>query len=243
MNKQAYYQAQDTVATYEQRRFGGVMGQWVDQRERGAVRALANNQAASILDCPCGTGRMLTLFQEGAAIVVGADTSYAMLGASAQRLAQHGQYPVRLVQGSIYALPFQPAAFDLVLCMRFAVHCADLGAVLEQLKGKLSPGGVLIFDTQRRSLRASSLPGLRAVLGGRLYVHTDAAVQHLLQVLGLSLVEKRAVFLFSTLVYRYLPAWSRGLWEWLEKRLPEAWRHKVYWKVKRAAGGTPEGRV
>jgi SAM-dependent methyltransferase len=74
-----------------------------------------------VLDCPSGAGRLAGLLAERGLVVVSADQSAPMLVHAGEAMAAAGA-PRRLAAADALALPFRPAAFDLVLCHRLAHH-------------------------------------------------------------------------------------------------------------------------
>lgn len=232
MNKRGYYQDPRIAAEYDRLRFGGHAGRWVDTREREAVCSLIDGSAKVILDAPCGTGRMLEVLDRRGGrvpVAIGMDLSEPMMRQASWRLAGHKG---RLIVGDVYALPFKLGAFDVALCLRFAVHCRDVAPVLSGLREVVRPGGSIVFDTQRRSWRAR-LPVLRALFGGPLHIHGDQEVAQVVSALGMRVTAARSRFLFSTLLYRVLPRWCLKILAEVEARVPDRYRHKVYWKVTR----------
>ena len=78
-------------------------------REPGTIR--------SVLDLPCGTGRLTRLLIEGGFDYTGADQSEAMLTVAREKAA--GLPGVRLVIADAARLEFPDASFDCVVCTRF----------------------------------------------------------------------------------------------------------------------------
>jgi ubiquinone/menaquinone biosynthesis C-methylase UbiE len=88
---------------------------WLEAR--AVARALAHAHGASVLDCPCGTGRLDPLLRARFGRVVGVDRSPAML-----EVYRRG-HPERCAeQADAFALPFADAAFDWVVSHRLFHH-------------------------------------------------------------------------------------------------------------------------
>ena len=90
----------------------------------------------SVLDLPCGTGRLLEPLGRAGYRVVGGDVSAAMLEVGSGRSAP-------LVRATAAHLPFRDGAFDVALSVRFLFHVepgpertailAELGRVASRL--------------------------------------------------------------------------------------------------------------
>ncbi len=81
------------------------------------ARALAGAPQATVLDCPCGAGRMLDL------ATAGVDLSLAMV----REARAHADCRL-LVAGSADMLPFRDGAFDAVICHRLLHHLHEPAA-------------------------------------------------------------------------------------------------------------------
>lgn len=103
-------------------------------------RLLPDLDGRAVLDLGCGRGRIARLAASaGAARVVAADLSLAMLAESAAKA-------VRRVASALPCLPFRPASFDIVVCALVLGHVADLGAALASIAAVLRPGGLLVLS-------------------------------------------------------------------------------------------------
>jgi len=118
----------------------------VDHRERWIVSSLAElcEPFETVLDAPCGTGRMSGLYPTKQVTAV--DLSPSML-----EHVKDMQGIVAVQQGDIEKLEFPDNTFDLVMSIRFLHHLPD-ETTLEHCLGELarvSAGHVLVsyFDT------------------------------------------------------------------------------------------------
>ncbi len=107
---------------YEARRFATPLQRLKHRRDAALVLSLLHAAAGvrSVLDLPCGTGRLLPELARAGYRAVGADVALEMMRAGLA-LRPRG---APLVQGDAARLPFRDAAFDAVVSMRFLFHLA-----------------------------------------------------------------------------------------------------------------------
>ena len=76
-------------------------------------------QGESVLDVPCGAGRLLPFLRQRGATVLWADASHAMLATARERA---GDPAVPAVRANAVALPFADGAVDGIVMFRFLHH-------------------------------------------------------------------------------------------------------------------------
>jgi 2-polyprenyl-3-methyl-5-hydroxy-6-metoxy-1,4-benzoquinol methylase len=109
-----------------------------------------------VLDAGCGAGRFAEVALSSGANVVALDYSNAVDAAFAN-LRQHKN--LHLVQGDIYALPFQPTSFSFVYSLGVLQHTPDVANAFAALPKMLQrPGGRLCVDFYERSWKSRMLP-------------------------------------------------------------------------------------
>ena len=117
--------------------------------ERGGLRRwrdwLTQGARGRTLEVGCGTGRNLTHYPEGAALV-GVDPDGHML-----RKARERAPGAALVRASAEALPFKDGAFDTVVSALVFCSVADPAAGLGEIRRVLGPGGRLRMLEHGRS--------------------------------------------------------------------------------------------
>ncbi|WP_300319738.1 class I SAM-dependent methyltransferase [Accumulibacter sp.] len=144
---------------------------WLEAR--AVERALGDVKGDSVLDCPCGTGRLDGQLRARFNTVVGLDSSEAMLAVYRQG------HPERIgQQGDAFALPFADGQFEWVVCHRLLHHFQlddDRVRLLKSL-ARVARMGLVVYawlDTplnrrrhsRRQTLAPDHLPSLLAAAG------------------------------------------------------------------------------
>lgn len=129
--------------TYEKHRHAGYH-QLLDDLE---VLVASEYCHGRVLEAGCGTGLILRRLAVGAEQAVGLDLSAGMLGWARRR-------GLRVLQGSVDALPFPDDHFDAVVSFKVLAHVPPISDALAELARVTRPGGHLILEFyNRRSLR------------------------------------------------------------------------------------------
>jgi ubiquinone/menaquinone biosynthesis C-methylase UbiE len=102
-----------------------------------------------VLDMGCGTGRFTLPLAQRAARVSGLDISSEMLAVNGGKLAEHGLQP-DLHEGTMTALPFPDATFDVIISMLALMHIPveDRQRVFAEAARVLKPGGRLVVGVK-----------------------------------------------------------------------------------------------
>jgi glycine/sarcosine N-methyltransferase len=108
------------------------------------------HKTRSLLDCACGTGRDLLMFQALGLEVYGSDTSESMLMQAGKNLAQH-QIDIPLSKVDYLELPrYYNRRFDAVVCLSTAIlETTGEDKVLQAFKSMyavLNKGGILVLS-------------------------------------------------------------------------------------------------
>jgi dolichol-phosphate mannosyltransferase len=112
---------------------------WQRARHRiilGFVKAAGPSGRGSVLDIGCGSGRIIQDLPDA----VGTDILLPKLRFLRDRHR-------RLVQSTIFALPFPDEQFDVVICSEVIEHIPDHPQVFQELTRVLRSGGTLILGT------------------------------------------------------------------------------------------------
>ncbi len=127
------------------RRFAAaVPGTRTDRREKKCIRKalafLKLPNTSSILDIPCGAGRLFPLLKQNGNQITGADISASMIQEAAQAAYD------RLKVADVFETGFSDQEFDLVVCHRLLQYfseAADRRGALSELR-RISKGPVLV---------------------------------------------------------------------------------------------------
>jgi SAM-dependent methyltransferase len=225
MNKREFYSQPKIAQSYDELRFGGASGAWVNAREIDLALSLLS-PFRQALDLGCGTGR-LTHALASRGKTIGMDASSAMLAKAQENDLDE------LTQGDAFALPFAEASFDAVVALRLVFHFADVDALLREIARIVEPRGVIVFDTYLWSPRAW-LPLGPARWGSGVFAHRPALIEQSARQAGFQLLRREPCFLFSPYVYRRLPFGAVHALARLEPHLPARFRARVFWKFTRA---------
>ncbi len=118
-------------------------------RYRFAARYAQGN---AVLDAGCGSGYGTRELVHAASVTAMDIAHDALLHAA----ASYGRAGLRFTQGSLEALPFAEASFDLVLAFEVIEHLTNWAGMLREARRVLKPGGVLLVSTPNKSYYAES---------------------------------------------------------------------------------------
>src|SRR5437763_9125601 len=149
----------------------------------------------SFLDAGCGDGRYLrALDAELPQRIAGVDISERILETARLAIPR-----ADLRRGNLEALPFDDAAFDLVLCTQVIEHVLDAAAGTAELARVLQPAGQLVISTDNErnlvtrmlnaprtvAVRALRLRGTRGRIESPATPYTRASFRALIEGAGL----------------------------------------------------------
>ncbi|HET8551487.1 MAG TPA: class I SAM-dependent methyltransferase [Gammaproteobacteria bacterium] len=119
-----HYQQKSIAETYDAIRFSSIAGKAFDALEkhyvRTAFRGLAPN--STIVDAPCGTGRLAEVLLEDGYRVAGVDISSAMLAQAQRKLARFGERFSWRTADMMRHESLPPDNYDAALCARVLMH-------------------------------------------------------------------------------------------------------------------------
>jgi glycine/sarcosine N-methyltransferase len=117
-------------------------------REEFFKNHFQRNKVKRVLDCACGTGNDLLLFDKLGCNVCGSDLSEAMLSIAKRRIADKNMQ-ISLQQADFHQLEnHYSSKFDAVVCLSNAINefDVDAGKALRSMCSILNAGGIVIFD-------------------------------------------------------------------------------------------------
>lgn len=130
----------DEVAGQMEHRYSP--GRTWEATARGLVGML---RMGDVLDVGSGDGVLATLLAPRAHTVTCLDRSTRVIEAARKRLARLSN--VRLCEGDMHALPFEPESFDQVLHFHALTYSARPGRAFDEAFRVLRPGGDLVLAT------------------------------------------------------------------------------------------------
>jgi len=121
-NPETHYQDDKVAQRYDAERFSSIAGRLFQNIEQTALKRALRSipHGSSILDVPCGTGRVAAPVSAWGYGVSCADISLEMIQVARNRLDLNGSG--RFARASAEALPFPDGSFDVVMSMRFLPH-------------------------------------------------------------------------------------------------------------------------
>jgi ubiquinone/menaquinone biosynthesis C-methylase UbiE len=159
-----------------------------------------------LLDCGCGVGSITLDLAEIVAPgeTVGIDVDAGQLELARAAADARGLENVRFAVGSIYALPFADAPFDVALAHTVLVHLSEPLRALKEMRRVLAPGGIVAVsdddnstwvvapeDSAMRRVMAELEPRIIAANGGSPFYSRN--LRHLLLEAGFARAEGYAV--------------------------------------------------
>lgn len=138
----------DHAEYYETSQYRTTRRTFVNARHERIVSILAStalSPGGTVLEAGCGPGNLLTAFAERCGHLCEMDTSARMLNLA--RLKSKPFAHVTFQMGSIEALPFADASFDLVCSAGVIEYLRRCDGAIAEMYRVLRPGGLLILPT------------------------------------------------------------------------------------------------
>lgn len=121
-----HYQKNVIAQGYDQYRFRSILGRLAHQREAGTLQRVLGQYLtgpSSLLDLPCGTGRLFGAMLEGGHQILGGDISEEMLAKGRSRF--NGESRVCFQKMEAEKIPYPDNYFDAVTSYRFMCHLPE----------------------------------------------------------------------------------------------------------------------
>jgi ubiquinone/menaquinone biosynthesis C-methylase UbiE len=171
------------------------LGQITDRLEQQLLFELIGSVAnKTLLDVGCGDGALASNIARRGAIVTGLDADSVMI-AGARRRAEIEDTQLHLVEGQAEKLPFNNAAFDLVVVVTVLCFVRDAERAFMEMARVLKPGGRLVIGELGRWSLWAAQRRIRGWLGDPTWraamFRTTAELRALVEAAGLSVIEIR----------------------------------------------------
>lgn len=132
-------------------------------------RIFARHHVTKVLDCACGTGRDLLMFQAMGLQVFGSDLSDAMLVQARQNIGETG---ILLQKVDYRELPENyHEVFDAVVCLTNSINelleDAETFRTLCSVRSVLRAGGILVFDQGQTDASLQNPPRFAPIINNR----------------------------------------------------------------------------
>ena len=149
--------------TYEDHRHHGYH-RMIDELELGLIRRYGTGR--DVFEGGCGTGLLLKETADVARSAVGLDLSRGMLKQAHER-------GLKVVQGSLTAVPLPSESFDLAYSMKVLAHIPPIESALGEMARLVRPGGHLLMEFYN----PLSLRYLAKKMGGPTHI-SDGTTDH-----------------------------------------------------------------
>ena len=227
---------------YEQSQYKNRRRTFVNGRHEQIVAMLSELpecHTGSVLDAGCGPGHLVPEFARRYGHVFAMDTSPRMLAlASANAASFHNvEYQV----GSIDALPFADASFDVVCSAGVIEYLQDCSPAVREFYRVLKPGGLLILPTTNALAPVhwvrpvlEPIARIRAITRAfglrpgdyKLWYHHIPQFREILQTAHFTIVRERHFYLtLPRPLDRMFPEFSKSLERTLDRYMDTGLRH------------------
>lgn len=187
------------MSFYSERILPPLLNLAMQQGELAAYRGrLVPRAQGRVLEIGIGSGLNLPFYGSGVSELVGLDPSAALLRMTEARTLK-GTIPVKTVEGSAEAIPFEDKSFDAALTTWSLCSIPDVAAALAEIRRVLKPSGVLLFVEHGRALDAGVArwqdrltPLWKPVAGG---CHLNRPIDTLIGRSGLAITELRCAYM------------------------------------------------
>ena len=200
------YADPQTARTFDDRRFGGPIGELVAETQAAVVVRMAGDvRGRSVLDVGTGTGRAALLLAKAGAVVTGVDPSEQMLAVARERAKAEGQ-AIAFRRGDAHALEFPDGVFETVISLRVLMHSPHWRDALLEMCRVASRRLIVDYPSSRSvAFWQSGARRLLAPLGVKTEpyrVFSDAEVTAALASFGFRVRERHRQFVLPIAVHK-----------------------------------------
>jgi 2-polyprenyl-3-methyl-5-hydroxy-6-metoxy-1,4-benzoquinol methylase len=217
----AVYADPATAQTFDDRRFGGPIGELVASTQaRLLLDWLAPVEGRRVLDVGTGTGRAALLLARAGAHVTGVDAAEPMLAVARNRAREEGTQ-VEFAIGDAHGLTFGNRSFDTAVSLRVLMHTPRWRLCLSELC-RVADRLVIIDYPSAHSVAAwqSALRSITHAFGARTEpyrVFSDRAIEEALAASGFHVRSTHRLFVLPIAIHKLIG--SRGVTEGVERLL------------------------
>jgi SAM-dependent methyltransferase len=143
------YADPQTARTFDDRRFGGPIGELVAETQAAVIVRMAGEvRGRRILDVGTGTGRAALLLASAGAVVTGVDPSEQMLAVARERATTQG-HTISFRRGDAHSLEFPDRAFETVISLRVLMHTPRWREALSEMCRVASRSLIVDYPSSR----------------------------------------------------------------------------------------------
>lgn len=207
MGNESPYRFTRVAEDYDDDRFSGPFGKWLEKNEVDLYLRLTANGGKKILDVGAGTGKLTIPFLAQGFEVVSLDRHGSMLDVAKRKIESIG-FKGHFVEGDAQSLNFPDRSFDVVVSSRVFMHLPRWKkAIGEWCRVSRS---VVIFDYPRLAsfaLLDTWIKKIKKLVGKEAYpyhVHLSCQVKKQLRENGFQIIESSNAFFLPIVFYRFM---------------------------------------
>jgi 2-polyprenyl-3-methyl-5-hydroxy-6-metoxy-1,4-benzoquinol methylase len=151
------YADPETARTFDDRRFGGPIGELVAETQAAVLIRMAGDiRGRLVLDVGTGTGRAALLLAQSGAEVTGVDASEPMLAVARERARAAGR-TITFVHRDAHALEFPDRSFEVAISLRMLMHSPRWRDALSELCRVATRRVIVDYPSSRSAARLQSI--------------------------------------------------------------------------------------
>ena len=173
--KRVYFFYARLAPRYDASRYSTAAQMSADLAAKNIYRLFAGSVVnRKVLDCGCGSGRLVDLFRRDGARVTGLDQSKEML-----RVAMRRSPGANFLVGSVFDVPFGDGEFDVVTCSQVLTHLHTYESPIREFQRVVKRGGTILFDIRNIASGKNMLALVRQWIAGGDYQPHYTTVGHI----------------------------------------------------------------